>query len=202
MYLGFAYIAYVSLVDTPLNRVRAAAATTLGRIGTAESLVHLASAMSEMPGRAASGDKAVRIAACRALSALLPTLPDRGYGLVPLSAVQTASKLLTESDTGVIVDALKLLRLIGGGSAIDSVERCVKASKLPAVKYEAKSTLTILKERRALELQSQRLLRPSEPNEGQPQDLLRSVIGSDEDTTALLRPSDAVESPDHQPEDR
>jgi len=174
-YLGFLFIIYASIVDGPRNRVRTAAAQSLGYLAVPESAEPLANAIMEMPGRAASGDRQVRGMSVWALYRVLSKLPDRGYGSLPEKTVQAICKLLIGQKQSVILPALEVLKLIGGISAIPTVERVEKKCPSMPARAEASKTLEILRARQAQERAHQTLLRP--------------VGAPREDAAILLRPA-------------
>ena len=147
-YLGFLWIAYTSLVDGIVNRVRAAAAESLGLLAMPESAGPLAEAIGEMKGKAASGDRGVRFAAADALPQVLHKLPDTGYGQFSNETVGEVCKLLAAKETEPVYSALEVLRLMGGGAAIDSVERLGSKHKDAGIRQASATTLEALYVRR------------------------------------------------------
>jgi hypothetical protein len=190
-YLGFLYIGYASIVDGAINRVRAIIATSLGNLGVAESAEALANALMEMPGRAASGDRQVRAMSAWALYRVLLKHPDKGYGQLPLQTVPALCKILVTQKETVVLPALEVLKLIGGSSAIPSVERVEKKSPSMRARAEATRVLEILRGRQAQERAHQRLLRPAGIPAGGDAALLRPAVHTHEgEVELLLRPAD------------
>ena len=189
-YLGILYIAYTSLVDSPINRIREAAAIALGRLKVTDSVSDLCEALNQPSGTVSSGDKSVRAAAAWSLNNILPGLVDTGYGQIPASTLAAACKLLSNTNEGIASRALAIIKMSGGGSTISAVERFEKKTKNRVNKAAASETLILLRERQDRELAPQRLLTPSQLQEAEAQTLLRSVIESETIESNLLRPTE------------
>ncbi len=182
------YMLYVSLVDSPINKVREAAAIALGRLKVTGAVGDLCQAMAHPSGTVSGGDKSVRLASAWSLNNILPKLVDNGYGQVPASTLAGACKLLIGSSDRITIRALTTISLAGGGSCISAVERCEKRAKNPIVKAAAEEALVVLRARQVREQAPQRLLRPSELQVTEELKLLRPVADSESDNTYLLRP--------------
>ena len=74
-FIAYPVIGLVLLIHEPKNRVREAAANALSRIGGIECVDDLARAVLPLESATAGGDRRVRLAAVRALTNLLPTMP-------------------------------------------------------------------------------------------------------------------------------
>jgi len=188
MYLGFIWLAYTSAVDGVRNRVRAAAAESLGLLGLPESAAPLAEAVAEMKGHAASADRSVRVAAAAALPGVLHNLPESGYGRFSAQTVQDLCRLLASKEDEAVLAGLDCLQLMGTGAAIPPVERVMYNYRNPDVQEVARRTRGTLIERRRKEQLSETLLRATVSPEAPEKELLRPARSAGEaDDVALLR---------------
>jgi hypothetical protein len=178
--VGWVWMLYTADQDSAANRVRQAAATAVGLMGTPSSAEALGRALVEPSSSTASGDKSVRIAATVALTRILSREPDAAFGLLPSGTTRSLCRLLRNPKDDTVWWAIKALALVGGSSAIPYVERTARAHRSPHVRQEALTTLEALNERQRREQEHNTLLRattqPAEPNEV----LLRPATGTGE----------------------
>jgi hypothetical protein len=164
-------------------RVRAAAATSLGRMQMPQSVGALARAVL-------NGSMPVHKAASSALQHVLPTLTPDHYGQLGADAVPSLCRVLPFAEETLALAILDALAKVGDGSAVDSVERLTKRGRTAKVREEATRLLPILQQRQAEENAPKILLRASEQTRPGGDVLLRPASGvSDARSEELLRPS-------------
>ena len=180
---GWFWIAYTSVVDGILNRVRLAAAASPCWDGDPLSIEYLGRAVCGLPPDSMSnGDMRVRLAALGSLCRVLPSAPGSGYGLLDPRVTPALCRLMRGNVDAVLV-ALEVVRLAGSGSALPDVEYAARSSPRPRVREAAQRALDALNARRESEEGHQRLLRP---------------LGSPGESMLLRPAGDAVATkPDH-----
>jgi len=162
-----------------LNRVREAAANSLGRLAVPESIGALAAAMYDRDPRVAA-------TAAAALSRTLPMLTKAHYGRFGTEAVRRLCRLLQHPDERLVLDVLTALDKVGDPSAIRPVERLAKRSHSPTVQARVEALLPILYDRQRRAGESGRLLRPSTAPDAPAEILLRPAHGTGETAPDLL----------------
>jgi hypothetical protein len=153
-----------------INRVRAAAATALGRVASPESVGALARAASD---KSAS----VRKAAQAALLQALPTLTPEHYGRAGSETVSHLCKVLRKAEPPLALAILEALVEIGDGSAVATIEWLVQRGNTEKVREAARGLLPILWQRREEENAPKMLLRASTSTECPSGVLLRPAKG-------------------------
>jgi hypothetical protein len=183
---------YRAINDTHYNRVRAMAATTLGKLGLRQSIPALVAAACGRE-KFTFGATPVREAALATLPPLLATLTTEDYGQFDSEVVPNLCRLLRQPSEDVVQSALEALGKIGDERAIKPVEQlCQRAATQGAVTLQetAERVLPLLCQRQQEENNPRILLRatdaPSLPNDT----LLRPAQGVPEaDPQVLLRAS-------------
>src|SRR5439155_16614759 len=184
------------LDDVHINRARAAAAKTLAGLRSKKAVSALARACFDGEGgKLTAGCFAVRRAAVAALPCALRELGPDDYGHVEPEAIGYLCRLLSRPDEPLVLDLLAALDRVGGGSAVEAVERTQRETRSQAVREAAARVLPILLERQRREYDPQRLLRPTEAPAEAVDSLLRPALGVNlSDPELLLRPSATEES--------
>ncbi len=163
-------------------RVRKAAATALGRIGTLDCIPPLV--------RAALGrQRGARAASVEALRSLLPGIPPSAYPEHAADLSPALRKLLRHPDTALVLLALDAVEKAGDGSCLSAVRRRAEFGRADAVRQRAAALLALLQARRESERLAATLLRPAEPDAAST--LLRAAPSSPTDPELLLRPAES-----------
>ncbi len=169
-----------------MNKVRTMAATAIGSHKEVIALPAIANAVYDSAEN-------VRTAAIWSLGKIAENLTTDDFKTAPFETTNVVCRLLGHSLPHVRLTALRILRIVGRGSALEPVQRLLKRSGDPIIQEEALKLLPILIQRRELERESSRLLRSSDGVAGSDK-LLRVPIGNnDTDPNLLLRPIDADE---------
>jgi HEAT repeat protein len=140
--------------DDRTDRLRAAAAHALGRLGDVHATVALAQA-------AIDSSPVVREAARRSLVNVLALLTEDDFGTLEAATVPGLCRLLRPADDSLTLPVLAALRMIGDGRAIRPVARLAASGSSSRIREAAESLLPMLKERQRQALAPSRLLRPS-----------------------------------------
>jgi hypothetical protein len=187
-------VLYTLFVDSRVNTVRAAAATALGRLQIPEAVGEVAAAVHDSPGtRQTPGTGLVREAALNALPFLLDALTTHYYGRLPDQAIANLCRLLEHPNDRLILDVLEALGRVGGGSAVEPVERVARRGRA-YTRQTAERILPVLRERQRREREAATLLRPSIAPDDPSQVLLRPAQDTGQaDVNLLLRPSSGDE---------
>lgn len=192
--------AYLLIKDARLNAVRSQAATALGLLKCVPAIGDLARALGD---RNRPGCSAVRQAALKALTELLPQVTPEHEGQMPAGAEQHLVNVLSqyeatdplvttgglkpacetdETETALCAAMLRALGHIGGAASIPIANR-LQAPRFPEmIRAAAREVAPILTQRAQRRMDAARLLRPA------------TAPGSPEDT--LLRPVETAPSGD------
>jgi len=163
-------------------RVRVAAADALGDLAEPASVAPIARALKDLT-------PSVRRAAWGALPRVLGKLDDRHYGHVERDTVPALCRALGKGPEAADLAILEALGHVGGTSAVEPVERMAGGARWASVRDAAQRILPILRDRRRVETDTTRLLRPAQPNNAN--HLLRPVeAGPSSDVSTLVRPSE------------
>jgi len=146
----------LAVEDQGLNRVRAAAATALGRMGAAGCAGTLAGALFDHSPR-------VRDAAKAALYTTLPVLTPDHYGALDSQAVPNLCRALNHAEERLVLAVLEALEKMGDGRALPHVARLAAGTRTSRIQQAAARALPVLQERRRQEQAPGMLLRPAEP---------------------------------------
>ena len=166
-----------------LNRLRAAAARSVGIIGSLEAVDALARGLHDARGIARTwACNAVRFESGRALVKLLPKLGPRAKTLLELETVPNLARALPGCEEELGPAIIAAFYNIAGGEAVRAVETAARRGASPAVRAAAAELLPTLIDRRMSERAATSLLRAAEPD-----DRLRAAL---DDPTRWLRPSD------------
>lgn len=164
------------------NRVRAAAAWALGRLGVGDAAGSLADA-------ALYGTPGVARASSVALLEVLPHLAPDAYDPLDPETPRLLCRLLGRKGPEADLLLLEALGKVGGGGALADVERMARAARTEPVRAAAERILHLLRERRELERHSGRLLRPARPPRSDAETLVRPAPpGASGDEQLLVRP--------------
>ena len=150
------------------NKVRAAAALSLGRLQSVGSVGALTSALNDRSA-------AVRRAAEAALKSVLPLLRSQDYGQLGVQAIPNLCRALGHSDDTLVLHILSALEYVGDGRAVRPVEQLVTSGRTDCVREMAVHVLPVLQERQRQESASKMLLRAAAPTANVPETLLRPV---------------------------
>jgi hypothetical protein len=169
------------------QRLRHVALQTLGRVGGAASVDALAASASLKSGWA-TAEKALP-----PLRRVLKRLDSSDYGAAPPEGIRRLCELLMDCDarglTYLAADVpliLEALGRVGGGNAVETVERIAEAGRMPVWRAKARDILPVLRERQRREQDSARLLRATEsPRDSE--SLLRPAAASSQPAELLLR---------------
>lgn len=169
------------------DRIRSAAADTLGKLGDPESVGTLA-------GELFTGSATVRAAAARALHRILPSLTSEHYGMLGPQSIANLGRALNHSDTQLVFKVLSALERVGTSHAIPFVEKLRRDGRTTRLRDAAESTLATLYARQKQEQMRETLLRVASSS-GSPQDtLLRPArLTRSDNPEQLLRPSNSPE---------
>lgn len=175
------------------NRLRAAAATALGRIGSTHSIPTLARA-------ALDGNTSVRHAAVPALQACLTNLTPAYPGEMEADVIPNLCRLLERAReqlthnsaraSELALSILDALTIIGDGRAASTVRNLINTGWTAPVNRAAKDLLPLLLARQQQETDQRVLLRGAATPCDTPQTLLRPIEtdGSEDQQHTLLRP--------------
>ena len=176
-----------------LNRARAAAILSLGRLGSLDSVATVAAAVYDKVGE---GSSIVKKAAERSLPVLLARLTPEHYGKVSGKTILLLCRILHGRKNHLTLAALHAVGKVGGGGVIPNVSRLVKKGGTHEIRNLAARVLPVLEERQRLEQAPRVLLRAATPPDAPEQALLRPVGGSGPTEPAvLLRPSSLGSEP-------
>jgi len=195
---------YVAADMRRQNRIRAAAATALGRIGQPEGVSFVAQALCDK-------SPLVRKAAQEALPLLLPRLTSDHYGLLASDLTpnlcralrQEARKREPASEEWTMA-LLQALEKVGDGQAVEPVQALTNAQYPERIRQEAERILPVLQARRRQESDPKILLRGAATPASEPEELLRAAVNSTEEKPEqLLRiPVEKAENLKSLPTDR
>ncbi|HLK58733.1 MAG TPA: hypothetical protein VKU00_19330 [Chthonomonadaceae bacterium] len=180
--------------DARINRLRAQAMETLGKLGVPETSGLIAGAVYDASGgKETMGIQRVRKAATAVLPRVLAGLTPAYYGRLESSAVPNLCTLLGHHNEELALAALDALEKVGDGRAVLPVEGALKKRRSERLRARAAEVLPILVARREREQASQMLLRASAPQEAGEELLRAAVTTPDQAPEQLLRAS--VEEP-------
>ena len=164
------------------NRIRAAAAWALGRLGVSDAAGSLAEAVLY-------GTPGVARVASVALLEVLPNLTPAAYDPVDPETPRLLCRLLGRKGPEADLLLLEALGKVGGGGALADVERQARSARTEAVRAAAERIIPRLRERRDQERHSGRLLRPARPPRSDAKTLVRPAPpGASGDEQLLVRP--------------
>lgn len=170
------------------NRVRATAAAGLGRLRYPTATGALAHAVHD-------SSSAVRDEALHGLTATTAALTPSYYGRSGPGTIRELLRLAWHWDDSLALLALGTLGRVGDGSCVAPIKRLTRSHQ-PVIRAAAERILPILEERKRLETDPQRLLRPAVSPESLDEILLRPITDSDSDPHQLLRPvNSSTEAP-------
>jgi hypothetical protein len=180
--------------DIRLNRVRAAAAESLGRLGEPTSAGILAQTILQTSGlnlRQTVGCRDIGHAAVHALPAVLSNLTPEHYGQLPAHSVSRLCALLLEAQEPLALLILEALGKVGDGSAVADVRWMAYRSQVPRLREAAARILPILEQRQQMENAPKVLLRAAAAPVASADTLLRPASGGavQADPQQLLRAS-------------
>ena len=190
-FLSLSLKAWVSIRD---SRLRATAATALGRLGSVSSVALLARAALEPNAR-------VRHAAEPALCACLANLTPQHIGQLEVDVVPNLCRLLegaralmnqnsARAET-LALDVLHALEKIGDGQAAPTVRKMINTGWTAPVNHAAKRLLPLLRARQQQETDQRGLLRGATMPPSAPNTLLRptGLLEEEDSPNRLLRSS-------------
>jgi FOG: HEAT repeat len=163
------------------NRIRAAAADSLGKMGSVEAIGTLAAALRD-------GSPEVRSASAVALHQLLPQVTPAHYGVLGRETMQNLGRALSHPDGQLVFKVLAALENAGTSVAIPWVERSAQRGRTVRVRDVASRVLEILNQRKLRETDRDRLLRATTGNPDSDL-LLRSHALTTDDPALLLQPA-------------
>jgi hypothetical protein len=165
-----------------VNRTRAAAVTSLGRLALPISAVVAVRA-------ACDTNVLVRTRATWAFIRISQNLHDGLYPDLGRDAGEELCSLLAHPDEPVVLAALHALGCGAGGNAVQEVQDCARWGRTKAIRAAASGIMPVLLQRQKLEHDSGRLLRPTDRLE-QAESLLRpAAYGGSGDEQLLLQPA-------------
>jgi hypothetical protein len=184
-----------ALEDTHLNRLRAAALRTCGRLQITGAIDMVAEMLFEgAGGQQTLGCLQVREAAAEALPSILAALTPEHYGRLPIEAMPKLCRTLYHPDDSLVMRVLEALEIVGDGRAVTDVERMVTRGRTPQLRTEAARILPVLKERQSRENAPFVLLRASAAPAETPDILLRPALNAPAtEPQELLRASELRE---------
>jgi len=188
LFYPFVSYAYAAVAVSRQNRIRAAAATALGRIGQPESVGVMARAWFDMR-------PTVRKAAHEALPTLLLSLTPDHYGhltsdLTPnlCRALRQEARKEEPTSEAHALALLQALERVGDGRAVEPVQALTNPPYPERIQREAEKALLILEARRQQENDSKSLLRGAATPETKSGELLRAAVNfAEEKPEQLLR---------------
>lgn len=190
--LSFIVLPFSSALDkSRMNRVRAMAAQSLGRLNVAQAVYSLA-------GGAADRDVRVRHESIWSLLSILPLLSESHIGHLEKDTVPRLCRLLFQTgftEAGWI-SLLTALGKIGDGRAVPYVERLANHGVSVGIQEEARRILPILYDRRKREQEASRLVRAADSPEGLHQTLLRPYDSTGEADPQVLVRAIGAETPE------
>ena len=151
---------------TRANRVRAAAAASLGRLQCLDSVGALTAALYDR-------SPVVRRAAVPALSSVLPLLTPEHYGQLSVQAIPNLCRALGHSDIMLVLHVLSALEIVGDGRTVRPVQQLITTGRNDQVRNLAAQILPVLQERQHMESASKMLLRASDATSSAGATLLR-----------------------------
>ncbi|MEP6756145.1 MAG: HEAT repeat domain-containing protein [Chthonomonadales bacterium] len=160
------------------NRLRVMAATSLGRLGSMESVGVLAKGLTDR-------DRRVRETCANALSHILPNMTNAHYGVLGSESMIHLGNGLSNSDSQLVLKILSALEKVGTSKVIPFVARVADRGRSLKLRDAARETLSILERRAIAEQQRDKLLRPS-ANPATPSDILLRPASDAETEVALL----------------
>jgi HEAT repeat protein len=171
------------LDDRRVNRVRAFAATALGRLQLPETTAPMAAALHD-------DSLVVREAASETLPAVLRTLTPDYYGWLGAQAVPDLCRALNRWNLRLPI--LEALEKVGDGRAVKPAERLLAEDPALEIQETLQRALPILQERKKREQESSMLLRGASSPQAAPDQLLRPAEANATTTAPeqLLRPSE------------
>lgn len=175
-----------AIEQSRVDRARAAAAASLGKLRVKPSVHALADLVTEPWARQTQGWSSIRTAARPAIRMLLASLTRGDYGQLPPQTVPALCRLLRQSSELMALEILRAFELIGDGRAVDVVEQVNAHGATPELRNAAGRLLPTLLERRRQERDQERLLRPAEPVASGA--FLRPATGVEPNEALLLRP--------------
>jgi hypothetical protein len=189
------FIPFLLASDRAINRLRALAAVSLGRLGHAYNIGALLDAVLPGKGRSSGGEKEARFAAVYGLSLILNRLGGKTDSLIDEASERALCMLLAEASPGSVWSITEVLKAVGTPRSIRSLKRYLKRLEMSqSMEHDAvKSTVELLEAREEFNKQRASLLRPAE-TPAQPDFLLRSWESQGtEDQSLLLRPTEGEE---------
>lgn len=169
------------------DRIRSAAADSLGKLSDPESVGTLA-------GELFTGSAAVRAAAARALHRVLPTLTSEHYGALGPQSIANLGRALNHSDTQLVFKVLSALERVGTSHAIPFVEKLRRDGRTTRLRDAAENTLATLYARQKQEQMRDTLLRVASSPYSSQNTLLRPArFTMSDNPEQLLRPSSSPE---------
>jgi len=184
------------------NRIRAAAATALARIGQPESMGVVAQTLCDV-------SPLVRHFAHEALRALHPRLTSDYYGRLDSALTPNLCRALRqESRKHEPVSAVRMIALlqalekVGDGRAVEPVRALTNAAYYLRIGQEAERILPVLEARLRQENDSKMLLRGASTPATKSEELLRAAVTSvEKKPEQLLRiPAEETENPGRSPD--
>lgn len=146
----------LSAADRRGDRVRAAAAAALGKVGGAETVSTLVDALRDRSSK-------VRAAADESIPAVLGRIDPRNAGSFPTELVPGLCRLLVPSNRKLHLPAIHVLAAVGDRRAIRPLAVAASASQSSEIRQAAHDAIAAIRRRAERTFDRDWLLRPAHP---------------------------------------